>query len=69
MPVMDGIDALKRILPMRNNCKIVAFSANGLPEDLKSYKDVGFDYIMTKPLSIIELESFLRELSSISEAS
>ena len=59
MPVMDGKMALKLILPYKKRCKVVAFSANGLQQDIDHYLELGFDAVLTKPLKLEKLKAFL----------
>lgn len=54
MPVMDGIEAC-RIIRKSSNMPVIAITANVMDEDVKLYKEVGFDRVLSKPLQLHEL--------------
>jgi PAS domain S-box-containing protein len=69
MPEMDGLEATRRICaewPRENRPRIVAMTANVLPEDVKECAAAGMDGFLTKPVSLNELRALL-ESSSIKE--
>lgn len=52
MPIMDGLETIKRINEnYSNHPKIYAVSANCMTVDQERYKEAGFDAFMLKPLS------------------
>jgi CheY-like chemotaxis protein len=55
MPVMDGVAAAKKIKVNGNAPPIIAITANTLKEDLETYRAVGIDKVIRKP---INAESF-----------
>lgn len=59
MPVMDGIEATRRIrttLPApAKDTKIIAMTANVLQEDVKHYFDIGMNAYVSKPFKTAEL--------------
>jgi CheY-like chemotaxis protein/HPt (histidine-containing phosphotransfer) domain-containing protein len=66
MPVMDGIEATKKIRstlpePMRS-VKIIAMTANVLQEDVKHYFEIGMNAYVSKPFKTEEL---LQKMASV----
>lgn len=63
MPVMNGIEATKHIrrmlAPPKNNIPIVALTAHNPKFFFDSYKDVGFDQLLTKPYSVQKITNLL----------
>ncbi|MBU2644941.1 response regulator [bacterium] len=57
MPVMGGVETVKRIRGDRNleNLTIIAMTANDLPGDEQRYKEIGCNDVITKPIDIKEL--------------
>ncbi|MFH2132039.1 MAG: response regulator [bacterium] len=57
MPVMGGIETVKRIRSDRNlgNLTIIAMTANDLPGDEQQYREIGCNDVITKPIDIKEL--------------
>ena len=55
MPVMDGLDAAKRILDLDENAKILAMTANVMPDDREIYKRRGMIDCVGKPFTSQEL--------------
>lgn len=49
MPIMDGIEACKRIKSLHPSMAIIAITANVFEEDIALYKDVGFNAYVAKP--------------------
>lgn len=63
MPVMDGIEATKVIRDQLNVATpIIALTANVLPDEIKSYLELGMDAHVAKPLDTHKLEMAIREL-------
>lgn len=55
MPVMNGIDAIKKIKETHPNIPIIAQTAYAMPEDKKEVFDAGADDYITKPINRREL--------------
>ncbi|MCL2235058.1 MAG: ATP-binding protein [Defluviitaleaceae bacterium] len=49
MPVMDGIEATKRIITSGSKTPIVALTANIMPENVQLYKETGMSGYLGKP--------------------
>ena len=66
MPVMDGVEAARRIAALDVGTPIVAITANVMRDDVDEYKKSGMDYL-SKPFSTQELWScLLRHLTPVS---
>lgn len=62
MPGLDGVEATTRIRA-RSSMKqpyIVAVTASAMREDNVRYREAGIDAVLTKPLSLQQLEQVLR---------
>lgn len=58
MPVMDGVEASRRIRALpgaRGSVPIIAVTANTLPEQLATYAAVGIDDCLAKPINMVGL--------------
>ncbi|MCL2275550.1 MAG: ATP-binding protein [Defluviitaleaceae bacterium] len=55
MPVMDGLEAVERILAMKADVPIVALTANVMVNDRAMYKERGMSDCLGKPFSAQEL--------------
>jgi signal transduction histidine kinase len=67
MPVMDGVEATRRIraLPApKNQVPIVATTANVMPEQVASYRASGIDGVVAKPISPAALLSEVARLAA-----
>lgn len=65
MPVMDGMEATKRIRALKGpkrETKIMAMTANVLSEDVRKYFDIGMDAYVSKPFVQSELLAKMTEL-------
>ncbi|MBO4889708.1 MAG: response regulator [Lachnospiraceae bacterium] len=66
MPVMDGIEAMKRIRADQSKGKImtpiVAFTANAVSTAKEMFKREGFDGFVSKPVDRIELERVMKRV-------
>ncbi len=64
MPVMDGLEATRRIRAheraTREHVRIVAMTANALPEDRDRCLAAGMDEYLSKPIRVDELRAALR---------
>ena len=68
MPVMDGIEATRRILEeVDHRPVIIALTANSTEDDRNMAMDVGMNDFMTKPLKINELRQMIIKWQSVSE--
>jgi CheY-like chemotaxis protein/HPt (histidine-containing phosphotransfer) domain-containing protein len=60
MPVLNGIDATKRLRAIQYKKPIIALTANVMKSDLALYKEAGFDDTLAKPL---EKDKFIKVIS------
>jgi CheY-like chemotaxis protein len=51
MPVMDGLEAARRLRAEAEDLRIIALTADGGTEISKRVKDAGCDYFLRKPVS------------------
>jgi PAS domain S-box-containing protein len=68
MPVMDGVEATRRIramAPPKCRIPIVATTANVMPEQLSAYRASGINGVVAKPISPVAL---VTEVARIAEA-
>ena len=66
MPEMDGLTATKNIrTELKNPIRIVAMTADAMPEDRQACLDAGMNDYISKPIDIQEI---IRVLSSIAIA-
>jgi len=65
MPVMDGLEATRRIRSMRNDyfkkVPIVAMTANAFEEDRKAALDAGMNEHVAKPIDVEKLKKVFRK--------
>ncbi len=63
LPGMDGITALKRLRedPATAEIKIIALTAFAMKDDRERFVNAGFDGYLSKPISIRELPSQVRQ--------
>ena len=52
MPVMDGVDACRKIKALHPDLPIIALTANVMESDIRRYKKSGFDEHMGKPVEL-----------------
>jgi len=64
LPGMSGIELLKKIRcnDALRHAKVVALSANSMPQDISDALDAGFDSYMTKPIDISKFVADLPDL-------
>ncbi len=62
MPVMDGLEATKKIRKSNNPIPIIALTAAILPEEKKQYLDCGVNGIVEKPIFV---DSLIKEICSV----
>lgn len=64
MPVMDGIEALRIFKATENNMSknavMVALTSNAIVGAKEMYIDAGFDYYLSKPVDVLEMEDLLK---------
>jgi len=51
MPILNGIEATKKIKASGNKAKIIALSANTNQQEMKDYLEIGFDNYLVKPFN------------------
>lgn len=61
MPVLDGIEATKRLRAKGYSKPIVSLSANVIESDTQSFRDAGMDNTLNKPIIADELDKVLLE--------
>ena len=67
MPVMDGLDALKKIRAIENGKKptpIIAITAHALKHEKERFLEAGFDNYLPKPVAKSDLESKIAQYLS-----
>ena len=64
LPDIDGIEVMRRLRgePSMQGCRIVALSADAMPEHIEAARKAGFDDYWTKP---IEFDSFLAQIDRL----
>lgn len=68
MPVMDGLETIKRIRsdPTLQRQKVIALSAGVLEEEVELAMEAGFDHYLTKPVDFAALERIVKaEVTSV----
>ncbi|MBN1681364.1 MAG: response regulator [Anaerolineae bacterium] len=71
MPVMDGIEATRRIRSLPEpvcNIPIVALTASVLPNEQRHYVDSGMNGVITKPFVLEELRATVRQWLKFDES-
>jgi len=67
MPVMDGLEALKKIRDIDNGNKqtpIIAITAHALKHEKEKFLEAGFNSYLAKPISNVALESTIAQYLS-----
>jgi len=62
MPVLDGVEALKRIKELTPNLPIIAFTAHAYEKDKQKLLDKGFDEYISKPVKQEDLLNLMGNL-------
>ncbi len=66
MPVMDGVEAMRRIRSEQTRSKIItpviAFTANAVSSAREMFRHAGFDGFVAKPVDMVELERVLKRV-------
>ena len=71
MPVMDGVDATKKIRNLPINCQtpVVAMTASVTEGEQKKYREMGMSACLVKPIRINNIVSLIEEIGLIKEDS
>ena len=69
MPVMDGLEATRRIREMDADVPIVGLTANTMPEDTARFMRSGANEVVYKPISADNVEKLLSRYSNYSSSS
>jgi signal transduction histidine kinase len=64
MPVMTGIELLKRIKLVNADLPVIALSGNVMRDDVEKYLKEGFDIVLGKPIKKEDLEKLITQISS-----
>ena len=59
MPVMDGVEACKKIKHHHSELPVIAVTANAMAADVKLYLAEGFDGYLSKPVDLEQLNTLL----------
>ena len=59
LPDIDGYEVARKLKTYTNNMTLIALSGYGQEEDKKRAKEAGFDYHLTKPAGIADIEAIL----------
>ncbi|HEY7739080.1 MAG TPA: response regulator [Steroidobacteraceae bacterium] len=63
MPVMDGLEATRRLRAAGHRLPIVGLTANAMPEQVAECREAGMDDVIAKPLERERLESVLEKFA------
>lgn len=63
MPVMDGLEALKKIKQINPQLRVFAQSAFAMDEQIEKFKKEGFEGYFTKPIDEEKILELLNELT------
>jgi CheY-like chemotaxis protein len=61
MPEMDGYQVLKEIRLKHPGARVIAQTAYAMQDDIRNFKEAGFDDYLTKPISDTDLFSVLNK--------
>ena len=61
MPVMDGLEASRRIRARDPQVPIIALTANAFPDDIANTRAAGMNAHLSKPISLEQLQAVLRQ--------
>lgn len=59
MPVMSGVDTVRRLRAMKRKDFVVGVTGNALKEDQEEYLEAGVDAVLTKPVAEADLKKCL----------
>ncbi|MGB7997815.1 MAG: ATP-binding protein, partial [Photobacterium halotolerans] len=65
MPIMDGMEATRKIREKHVDLPIVALTANAMHSDQLEYQKAGMNGFLAKPIRVIELEKLLSEYAEL----
>jgi CheY-like chemotaxis protein len=60
MPVMDGMEAMKKIKELKPDLPVIALTAYAYADDKSRFLEAGFDEYLSKPVSIEELMEVIK---------
>jgi len=63
MPVLDGMGAIRQIMEMDENARIVVVTGNTVKEDLEEALSLGIKGMLRKPINIREMFHLLNNLA------
>jgi CheY-like chemotaxis protein len=68
LPVMDGYELAQLLRQQLDHeqCKLIALTGYGLPQDKQKARDAGFDAHLVKPVRIEALEDVIAQLQGTS---
>lgn len=74
MPVMDGVEALSQIRSLQaaghgRSVPVIAISGNAMDHQVQEYLSAGFDAVMSKPINIAKLTTFIATLCGVASDS
>ncbi len=65
MPVMDGVEACKKIKQNHPDLPVVAVTANAMAADVELYHEEGFDGYLSKPVDVGQLNAVLAQYLTV----
>jgi signal transduction histidine kinase/CheY-like chemotaxis protein len=63
MPVMDGLEATRRLRASGDGRPIIALTASVYADDQKRCREAGMNHFVSKPVSLLSLQTALREVA------
>ena len=63
MPVMDGLEATRRLRATGDGRAVIALTASVYADDQKRCREAGMNYFVSKPVSLASLQTALREVA------
>jgi CheY-like chemotaxis protein len=64
MPIMDGLEATRRLRANGNTIAVCGLTANARAEDLARCREAGMDLALAKPIDLIQLRMVLAAVRS-----
>ena len=65
MPVMDGVEACKKIKQNHPDLPVIAVTANAMAADVELYHEEGFDGYLSKPVDVGQLNAVLAQYLTV----
>ncbi len=65
MPIMDGLEATRKIRETDKEVYIIALTAHAFEEDRKKALEAGCNGFMTKPIDVMGLRSTLKDIIGV----